>query len=73
MIAPIYYAKGERIPRYYEEALLLISLQDKYIMKRYNISLDAQKRFYEFMTHYQQGKFNLAKSKHPDPFWSPIF
>lgn len=73
VIAPIYYAKGERIPRYYEEALLLISLQDKYIMKRYNISIDAQKRFYDFMTNYQQGKFNLAKSKHSDSFWSYIF
>lgn len=72
-VAPELYAHGERLPRYYEEALLLIALRDNQILERYHISRESRQRFSEFMTLLQSGKLNAAKAKYPDSYWSYVF
>ena len=73
IIAQHLYANGERIPRYYEEALLLISPHEKDILEKYNISKDSQERYNVFMQLVKTGRINVAKRKYPDSFWSYIY
>lgn len=70
---PIFYANGKRIPRHYEEALLLIALRDKNILSQYNISQESKARFADFMQLYQNGRINAAKAKYPESYWSFVF
>ena len=73
IIAKRMYANGEKIPHYYEEALLLIAEHEKEILQKYNISQESQNRFKDFMNMVQMGRINAAKKKYPDTFWAYIY
>ena len=73
IIAKRLYANGEKIPHYYEEALLLIAEQEKEILEKYSISQESRERYLDFMGMVQQGRTNAAKRKYPDTFWAYIF
>lgn len=73
IVARHLYAHGERIPHYYEEALLVISASEKDIPVKYRISEETQKRFRDFISLMEAGKLKLAKKKYPDTYWSYIF
>ena len=73
IIAKRLYANGEKIPHYYEEALLLIAEQEKEILEKYTISQESRERYLDFMGMVQQGRTNAAKRKYPDTFWAYIF
>lgn len=70
---PVLYANGERIPRHYEEAILLIALLDKDMLKQYNISNESRTKFADFMNLYHSGQINLAKNKYPNSYWAFCF
>lgn len=72
-VGAVLYADGKRIPRHYEEALLLIALHDKKILTQYNISKESRERFVDFMQLLQNGKINVAKAKYPNSYWSFMF
>lgn len=72
-VASYLYANGECIPRHFEEALLLISLDDKTILSRYNISKESKQRFHDFLTMYQSNNINTAKLKHAGSYWNYVY
>ena len=73
IIAKRFFANGEKIPHYYEEALLLIAEQEKEILTKYQISRESREHYVDFMNLVQQGRTNAAKRKYPDTFWAHIF
>lgn len=73
IIAKHLYANGEKIPRYYEEALLLISPHEKDILEKYSISQESKDRFQIFTQMVKSGRINAAKMKYPDSFWAYIY
>lgn len=73
VVGPVLYANGVRMPRHYEEAILLIALRGRKILTEYNVSQESKDRFSDFMKLYQSGKINLAKNKYPDSYWSFVF
>lgn len=73
IVAEGLYATGTRIPRCYEEALLLMAMDNKEIMRKYPVSEATRNRFTDFISLVQGGKLNAAKAKYPDSYWSFVF
>lgn len=69
----VLYKDGRKIPRHYEEALLLLALRDRDILNQYNISKESRDRFSDFINLYSSGRINAAKAKYPDSYWSFVF
>ena len=73
IIAKHLFAKGERIPRYYEEALLLVSSHEKEVLTQYAISKESRERFQDFMQMAKSNRLSAAKRKYPDSYWTYVF
>lgn len=73
IIAKRMYANGEKIPHYYEEALLMIAEHEKDILEKYQISQDSKNRYQDFMNMVKMGRIGAAKMKYPDTFWAYVY
>lgn len=73
VVAPRIYAEGQRIPRIYQEALLLIASKEPMVLKVYKIDDDVWKRFTDFTELMSQGKTAQAKRKYADSYWAYVY
>jgi hypothetical protein len=73
VVAPRIYTEGQRIPRIYQEALLLIASKEPVVLKVYKIDDDVWKRFTDFTELMSQGKTAQAKRKYADSYWAYVY
>ncbi len=73
VVAPKIYAEGQKIPRMYQEALLLIASKEPIVLKVYKIDEDVWKRFADFTELMSQGKTAQAKRKYADTYWAYVY
>ena len=73
MVAPRIYTEGQRIPRIYQEALLLIASKEPVVLKVYKIDDDVWRRFTDFTELMSQGKTAQAKRKYADSYWAYVY
>lgn len=69
-VAPYQYPHGSKIPRLYEEALVLISMVDPHVLDNYVISEDTRSRFSDYVGLINAGRGNQALRKHADTYWA---
>ncbi|MDY3846932.1 MAG: DUF6057 family protein [Prevotella sp.] len=73
VIAEKQYAHGERIPRYYQEALLLLSVNTPEVLRGYNIDSDVVSDFQNVKRMAKNGEKERVKSLYPNTFWAYYF
>lgn len=73
VIAEVQYSHGERIPHYYEEALMLIAPKEPEVLQKYTISRDVQDAFQNVMQLVNNGEIARMKSLCPNSFWAYFF
>ncbi len=61
------------LPRYYEEALLVLSRQNPDILKRYSVSGFRREAFDKFAELMDAGRYDDARAAYPDSFWSYLY
>lgn len=72
IIYPRLYADG-KIPRLYQEALLLIASKEPEILQMYRIDEDVWKRFADFTDMMRNGKVVQAKRKYAGTYWAYVY
>lgn len=72
-VAPKVYPTQTALPRYYEEALLLISTQKPEILKQFTISPKRIEEFKTFKIWMEQGEKNKLKINFKDSFWTYLY
>lgn len=73
MVAKHLYAHGEPIPRYYQEALMLIATKKPEILEEYSISKETQEEFKYVMTMVRNGQKWKLGNTFPDSSWAHLF
>ena len=73
VIAETQYAHEEHIPRYYQEALLLISVNTPRVLEGYSIDSDVKKDFQNVVKLVRNGEKEQVKSLYPNTFWAYYF
>lgn len=73
IVASRQYANGERIPRYYEEALMLIAPQEPEILEKYNISREVREAFPNAMRLVRSGDIGRLKTILSNSYWAYFF
>ena len=63
------YAEGARIPKVYQEALLVVLAPRPDELEKYKIDREIQERFADFGKLLGAGKDNVAKRKHAGSYW----
>lgn len=69
-IALTQYPSGTRIPRLYEEALVLIAMTDPNVLAGFEISEETRRRFADYVGMMNAGKGTQALRKHSDTYWA---
>ena len=67
------YADGERIPRVYQEALLVCLSTDPEELRKYDIDKEISDDFKDFGKLVSTGKENVARRKYSGTFWAYLF
>ena len=67
------FASDARIPRIYQEALLMIVGHQPEEISRYSLNEDVLKSYSDFMTLVSQGRGMYAKKKYAGTYWSYIY
>lgn len=70
VIATTQYAHGERIPRYYQEALMLVSVNKPEVLQEYSISRDVQEDFKNVMALVKKGDVVRMRDLYPNTLWA---
>ncbi len=73
VIAERQYAHGEPIPRYYEQALMLVAPSEPEVMQRYHISVETQQAFQNVMKLLDSGQKAQLPNLLPNSFWAYFF
>lgn len=73
MAANHLYAHGEPIPRYYQEALMLIATKKPEILEKYHISQEIQKDFERATAMVRNGQGGQLWTLLPNSFWLYFF
>ena len=73
VIAEKQYAHGEHIPRYYQEALMLISVNTPRALEGYTIDSDVRSDFKDVKEMVINGEKERVKSLYPNTFWAYYF
>lgn len=73
IVAQSQYAHGERIPHYYEEALMLIAPKEPEVLQNYVIGRDVQEAFQNVMLLMNNGDIARMKYLYPNSFWAYCF
>ncbi|MGN0281864.1 MAG: DUF6057 family protein [Prevotella sp.] len=73
IVASRQYAHGERLPHYYEEALMLLAPQKPEIMEKYNISKEVREAFFDAMRMVKAGETGRLKTIIPNSYWAYFF
>ena len=73
LIAETQYAHGEHIPRYYQEALLLISVNTPKVLEGYSIDSDLRRDFQNVVKLVRNGEKAQVRSLYPNTFWAYYF
>ena len=73
LIAETQYAHGEHIPRYYQEALMLLSVNTPQALNGYTIDNDVRSDFEEVKKMVKNGNKDNVKSVYPNTFWAYFF
>lgn len=77
MLFPRIYASAYRnqdvLPRYYEEALLVLSRKNPDLLKRYGVSRFRAEAFGKFTDLMAAGRYDEARAAYPDSFWSYLY
>ena len=72
-MAKLRYADGERIPRIYQEALLVCLSTEPEELEKYNIDKEIYDGFKDFGKLVSTGKENVARRKYAGTFWAYLF
>lgn len=67
------YSDSDVLPRYYEEALLVLARQNPDILKRYSFSSFRTEAFDKFAALMDAGRYDDARAAYPDSFWSYLY
>ena len=67
------YPAGAVLPRYYEEALLVLSRGNPDLLKRYPVSRFRVEAFDKFAALMDAGRYDEARAAYPDSFWSYLY
>lgn len=67
------YPDRDVLPRYYEEAVLVLSRQNPDILKRYSVSGFRREAFGKFAELMDAGRYDDARAAYPDSFWSYLY
>ena len=67
------YSGSDVLPRYYEEALLVLARQNPDILKRYSFSSFRTEAFDKFAALMDAGRYDDARAAYPDSFWSYLY
>ena len=73
VIANTQYAHGEHIPRYYQEALMLISVNTPKALDGFTIDNEVRAEFQEVKELVKNGDKARVKSIYPNTFWAYYF
>ena len=73
VIADKQYAHSERIPRYYQEALMLLSVNTPGVLDGYSIDSDVRSEFQDVKKLVKNGEKDRVKSLYPNTFWAYYF
>ena len=73
VIANTQYAHGEHIPRYYQEALMLISVNTPKALDGFTIDNEVRAEFQEVKELVKNGDKARVKSLYPNTFWAYYF
>ena len=73
VVASRQYANGERLPHYYEEALMLIAPQEPEVLEKYNISSEVREAFPDAMRMVKAGEIGRLKTIIPNSYWAYFF
>lgn len=73
VVAPRIYTDGQRIPRIYQEALLLIASKEPMVLKVYKIDEDVWNRFTGFTGLMSKGRTAQAKREYADSYWAYVY
>ena len=73
VIADKQYAHSERIPRYYQEALMLLSVNTPGVLDGYSIDSDVRSEFQDVKKLVKNGEKERVKSLYPNTFWAYYF
>lgn len=73
VVASRQYANGERLPHYYEEALMLIAPQEPEVLEKYNISREVREAFPDAMRMVKAGEIGRLKTIIPNSYWAYFF
>ena len=67
------YPGRDVLPRYYEEALLVLSRQNPDILDRYSVSSFRREAFGKFAELMDAGRYDDARAAYPDSYWSYLY
>lgn len=67
------YPADAVLPRYYEEALLVLSRENPDVLKRYPVSRFRIDAFDKFAALMDAGRYDDARAAFPDSFWSYLY
>lgn len=67
------YPDRDVLPRYYEEALLVLARQNPNILNRYKFSNFRTEAFDKFAALMDAGRYDDARAAYPDSFWSYLY
>lgn len=67
------YSGSDVLPRYYEEALLVLARQNPDILKHYTFSKFRTDAFDKFAALMDAGRYDDARAAYPDSFWSYLY
>lgn len=67
------YPAGSVLPRYYEEALLVLARSNPDLLKRYSVSRFRIESFDKFAALMDAGRYDDARAAYPDSYWSYLY
>ena len=73
IIAPKHYAHGERVPRCYEEALMIVSTGNPGVLDRFHVSGEVQRAFDDVRTLARQGDIAQLQTLLPNSYWTYFY
>lgn len=73
VVATNLYAHGEPIPRYYQEALMIIAHKEPEVFEKYNINKDIKEDFERVMTMVHNEQEGQLWTTFPNSFWPYFF